>query len=83
MSTYVESYAAYCKGISTKGSARYEAGPLPGECCVEYDSTRTFYKIPRGLRKGFRQWVKWIWGAGMNGTPLVTGAWPYYTVEKS
>lgn len=75
------SYAHYSTGHAKAGSARYYEGPRPGECEVEYDQTKHFYKIPRGMRSGFRAWVRATW-SGDNGYKRVTGAWPLYTVEN-
>ena len=75
-----ESYACYHTATAAKGSARYYEGPRPGECAVDYDNSKTFYKIPRGMRRGFRTWVRATWET-MNGTPQVTGSWPNYTIE--
>ena len=73
-------YASYSTGSAKAGSMRHHEGPHPGECAVDYDSSLTFYKIPRGMRKGFRAWVADVWQK--NGeTPRVTGSWPYYSVE--
>ena len=74
-------YAIYSTGNAKAGSGRYHEGPKPGECEVEYDQTKHFYKIPRGMRSGFRAWVRDNWSS-MNGMKRVAGAWPYYNVEN-
>ena len=75
-------YSYYSTGSAQKGSSRFFEGPRPGECEVEveYESRKYFYKIQRGMRSGFRRWVKSTW-SNMNGTPRVSGAWPRYDVE--
>ena len=73
-------YASYHTATAKAGSSRHHEGPRPGECAVDYDSSLTFYKIPRGMRRGFRAWVRDTW-SNMNGEARVTGAWPNYSVE--
>ena len=80
MSYTPDTYAIYANGSAKAGSARHYEGPRRGECAVDYDGSLTFYKIPRGMRSGFRRWVRGTW-SNMNGTPKVVGAWPHYTVE--
>lgn len=72
--TYTPStYAHYSTGSAKAGSARYHEGARRGECEVEYDQSKTFYKVPRGMRSGFRAWVRATWDK-----PSVKGAWPTY-----
>jgi len=49
-------FAVFSTRSARAGSFDYERGPMPGETFVQEDQTRIYYKIPRGMRRGFRQW---------------------------
>lgn len=38
------------------GDFHHQRGAMPGETYVDHDQTRTYYRIPRGQRRGFAAW---------------------------
>jgi len=66
-------FGHYSTRRAQPGSYSYERLE-PGETRVRDNrnpqSGCTFYKIPRGMRRDFRQWVRDIWSQDFNGEPV-------------
>ena len=63
------------------GGNPYQTYDRPRGCVAVEDDCKTyFYRVNRGDRRAFRQWVENAF-AGMNCNKL-RGAWPQYQIER-